>query len=191
MNKLFTTKWPLSHFLQLIAAWSHAQGIALQPSHIPGKKNTWADDLSCDRPDRFAFRRSERNRFTPCTATSGPDVAPSNRQMARGASRGRTPLTKGASLLRLFLQVPPHPTLKQGTVSALQARGASGMLLALKREMSSRRLQQNRRFCAMEPPFATPRASQEKDACASVAWFSYRLGAVTSTWNAGGYPQCL
>ena len=35
----------------------------------------------------------------------------------------------------------------------------------------------------MEPPFATPRASQEKGACASVAWFSHRLGAVTSTWN--------
>ena len=48
LDKLFTTKRPLSHFLQLIAAWSHAQGIALQPSHIPGKKNTWADDLSRD-----------------------------------------------------------------------------------------------------------------------------------------------
>ena len=32
----------------------------------------------------------------------------------------------------------------------------------------------------MEPPFATARASQEKGACASVAWFSHRLGAVTS-----------
>ena len=93
------------------------------------------------------------------------------------------PLRKGASLLRILLQVQPHPTLKQGTVSALQARGASGMLLALKRGMSSRRLQHYRRLCAMEPPFATPRASQEKGACASVAWFSHRLGAVTSTWN--------
>ena len=44
------------------------------------------------------------------------------------------PLRKGASLLSILLQVQPHPTLKQGTVSALQARGASGMLLALKLE---------------------------------------------------------
>ena len=51
------------------------------------------------------------------------------------------------------------------------------------RGMSSRRPQHNRRFCAMEPPFATPRASQEKGACASVDWFNHRLGAVTSTWN--------
>ena len=49
--------------------------------------------------------------------------------------------------------------------------------------MSVRRLQHSRRICAMEPPFATPRASQEKGACASIAWFSHRLGAVTSTLN--------
>ena len=49
--------------------------------------------------------------------------------------------------------------------------------------MSVGRLQHSRRICAMEPPFATPRASQEKGACASVAWFSHRLGAVTSTLN--------
>ena len=46
LNKLFTTKWPLWHFLRLIASWSHAHGIALMPSHIPGKKNVWADELS-------------------------------------------------------------------------------------------------------------------------------------------------
>ena len=51
------------------------------------------------------------------------------------------------------------------------------------RGMSVRRLQHSRRICAMEPPFATPRASQEKGACASVVWFSHRLGAVTSTLN--------
>ena len=74
LNKLFTTKWPLSHFLQLIAAWSHAQGIALQPSHIPGKKNTWADDLSRDKLDRFAHRRSERIRFTPSSLARPPQA---------------------------------------------------------------------------------------------------------------------
>ena len=54
----------------------------------------------------------------PCTATSSPYVAPSNRQMARGAPRGRTPLRKGASLLHLEMQVQSHPTLKQGMASA-------------------------------------------------------------------------
>ena len=46
IHKLFTTKWPLSHFLRLIASWEHARGINIQPTHIPGKKNTWADELS-------------------------------------------------------------------------------------------------------------------------------------------------
>ena len=74
LNKLFTTKWHLSRFLQLIAAWSHAQGIALQPSHIPGKKNTWADDLSRDWLDRFAHRRNERIRFTPSSLARPPQA---------------------------------------------------------------------------------------------------------------------
>ena len=65
LNKLFTTKWPLCHFLRLIASWSHAHGIALMPSHIPGKMNVWADDLSRDNLNRFAHRRHERLRFSP------------------------------------------------------------------------------------------------------------------------------
>ena len=65
LNKLFTTKWPLCHFLRLIASWSHAHGIALMPSHIPGTKNVWADDLSRDNLKRFAHRRRERLRFSP------------------------------------------------------------------------------------------------------------------------------
>ena len=65
LNKLFTTKWPLCHFLRLIASWSHAHGIALLPSHIPGKKNVWADELSRDNLKRFAHRRHERLRFSP------------------------------------------------------------------------------------------------------------------------------
>ena len=72
LNKLFTTKWPLCHFLSLIASWSHAHGIALMPSHIPGKKNVWADELSRDNLKRFAHRRQERLRFSPASlARSG------------------------------------------------------------------------------------------------------------------------
>ena len=36
INKLFTTKWPLSHFLMLIAAWGHAHGVARR---ISGQMN--------------------------------------------------------------------------------------------------------------------------------------------------------
>ena len=35
------------------------------PSHIPGTKNVWADDLSRDNLKRFAHRRRERLRFSP------------------------------------------------------------------------------------------------------------------------------
>ena len=71
INKLFTTKWPLSHFLKLIASWSHAHGVALQPTHIPGKKNTWADELSRDQLSRFRNRRHERIRFSPARLATG------------------------------------------------------------------------------------------------------------------------
>ncbi|CAE7456566.1 unnamed protein product [Symbiodinium sp. KB8] len=46
VNKLFTTSWPLSEFLDLIASWSSANGIMLQVSHVAGAHNEWADDLS-------------------------------------------------------------------------------------------------------------------------------------------------
>ena len=50
-------------FFKLIASWSHAQGIALMPTHIAGKKNVWADESSRDNLRRFAHRREERIRF--------------------------------------------------------------------------------------------------------------------------------
>ncbi|CAE7765187.1 unnamed protein product [Symbiodinium sp. CCMP2592] len=46
INKLFTTSWPLSQFLQLIASWSSCHGVDLQVSHVAGAHNQWADDLS-------------------------------------------------------------------------------------------------------------------------------------------------
>ena len=46
--------------------------MALMPTHIPGKKNEWADDLSRDRLTRFATRRKDRLRLTPTSlARSG------------------------------------------------------------------------------------------------------------------------
>ena len=45
LNKLFTTSWPLQLFVQLTAFWAHAHNVLLQPTHVPGRCNDWADDL--------------------------------------------------------------------------------------------------------------------------------------------------
>ena len=41
------------------------RGVALQVSHVPGKLNDWAVDLSRDRLQRFAHRPEERFLTTP------------------------------------------------------------------------------------------------------------------------------
>ena len=49
LNKMFTTSWPLQLFVQLTAFWAHARNVLLQPTHVPGRSNDWADDLSKGR----------------------------------------------------------------------------------------------------------------------------------------------
>ena len=51
--ELFTTSWPLQLFVQLTAFWAHARNVLLQPTHVPGRCNDWADDLSRGRLARF------------------------------------------------------------------------------------------------------------------------------------------
>ena len=68
-NRLSTTSWPLSIFLQLIARWACAHVVEIQPRHIPGGKNVWADELSRNSMHGFAHRPSCRVRFdrrSPC-----------------------------------------------------------------------------------------------------------------------------
>ena len=65
INKMFTTSWPLQIFVQLVASWAHAKNVLLQPTHLPGRYNEWADDLSTNRPARFAHRPANRVRFSP------------------------------------------------------------------------------------------------------------------------------
>ena len=62
VNKLFTTSWPLSEFLGLIASRSSANGVTLQVSHVAGAHNEWADDLSRGRLQAFAHRAQDRFR---------------------------------------------------------------------------------------------------------------------------------
>ena len=64
VNKLFTTSWPLSEFLSLIASWSSANGVTLQVSHVAGAHNEWADDLSRGRLQAFAHRTRDRLRIS-------------------------------------------------------------------------------------------------------------------------------
>ncbi|CAE7626068.1 unnamed protein product [Symbiodinium sp. CCMP2592] len=64
INKLFTTSWPLSQFLQLIASWSSCHGVDLQVSHVAGAHNQWADDVSRGRLQAFSHRPQERVRIS-------------------------------------------------------------------------------------------------------------------------------
>ena len=64
VNKLFSTAWPLSLFLRLVASWSHAHSVSLLVSHVSGKKNVWADELSRDRLERFKSKEAARFRFS-------------------------------------------------------------------------------------------------------------------------------
>ena len=45
INRLFTTTEPLSHFLQIVAAWSAHANVRLALTHLAGEKNVWADEL--------------------------------------------------------------------------------------------------------------------------------------------------
>ena len=65
LNKLFTTSWPLQLFVQLTAFWAHARNVLLQPTHVPGRNNDWADDLSRGRLAQFSHRPESRVRFSP------------------------------------------------------------------------------------------------------------------------------
>ena len=75
LNKLFTTSWPLQLFVQLTAFWAHAHNVLLQPTHVPGRCNDWADDLSRGRLTRFSHRPESRMRFSPASlAMSGRGI---------------------------------------------------------------------------------------------------------------------
>ena len=75
LNKLFTTSWPLQLFAQLTAFWAHAHNVLLQPTHVPGRCNDWADDLSKGRLARFSHRPESRMRFSPASlAMSGRGI---------------------------------------------------------------------------------------------------------------------
>ena len=104
INKMFTTSWPLQIFVQLVASWAHAKNVLLQPTHLPGRYNEWADDLSRPwtlRPPPCQSRALQPCR--PCTSWKGHHTLPRRGTMAPrtyGCSR-RACVTHGLLAVRL------------------------------------------------------------------------------------------
>ena len=48
---------------RLIARWVYAHAVELQPSHVPGLLNAWADEVSRNNLQRFAHRADCRVHF--------------------------------------------------------------------------------------------------------------------------------
>ena len=53
VNKLLSTRWPASVFLQMLGDFAFQHHVHLAVSHIPGPRNDWADDLSRQRTQRW------------------------------------------------------------------------------------------------------------------------------------------
>ena len=76
ISKMFTTSWPLQIFVQLVASRAHAKNVLLQLTHLPGRCNEWADDLSRNRLGRFAHLPANHMRFSPASlAQDGRGIA--------------------------------------------------------------------------------------------------------------------
>ena len=124
LNKLFTTSWPLQLFVQLTAFWAHARNVLLQPTHVPGRNNDWADDLSRGRLARFSHRPESRVRFS--LALSGRGL-----QLCRPGARNIWQLPPAARSQSLL-----HPNMCCDTIAniALATRmpGCVGQQLDIK-----------------------------------------------------------
>ena len=75
INKLFTTTPPLSDFLKLVATWSACNHVSMQITHLAGEFNTWADELSRNRLQRFSHRMHERTAMPLALLTAPVGVA--------------------------------------------------------------------------------------------------------------------
>ena len=67
----------VQHFL----AFAVVSNVRLQRTHVPGRLNDWADDLSRDRLQRFMNRPADRVRFSPASlaaAGRGLTLCPTN-----------------------------------------------------------------------------------------------------------------
>ena len=79
IDKLFSTKPPLSHVLLHMAAWVTRSGMDIRVSHVAGVDNIWADGLSREIPEIVALFAADRRIRLPPTALFGlvgPSVLP-------------------------------------------------------------------------------------------------------------------
>ena len=141
-NKLFTTTQPLCDFLQDVAAWSACSHVRLQVTHIAGEKNTWADELSRNKLQRFAQRSHQRHMFSlaqlaACTGRVQLHPPDANWQQVflqastyrRTYSYAKRPLPLHSSASWCILALPCKP-------DALAARYASNTPDAVRGEVS-------------------------------------------------------
>ena len=140
LNTLFSTSWPLSHFLRLAAGWAHRHGVTIQVSHIAGKLNDWADDLSCNRLSRFAHRPRDRfavdltalAREKPAVSLHPPEARWGDEHILMTLSALFRTLTQAASSRTEEGDTSAAPTgmlraLKEGHLLWLQAKLASSL----------------------------------------------------------------
>ena len=65
INRLFTTTEPLSHFLQIVAAWSAHANVRLALTHLAGEKNVWADELKSQPHRKISAPRARTGAHLP------------------------------------------------------------------------------------------------------------------------------
>ena len=80
INKLFTASWPLQVFVQLVASWAHAKNVLLQPTHLPGRYNDWAESPRAFRPP--PGQSCALQPCQPCTSWKGHHTLPRRGTMA-------------------------------------------------------------------------------------------------------------
>ena len=56
INKLWSMTEPIGTFLQLAAQWSSIHNVEMMITHVAGKQNTWADEVSRGQHACYATR---------------------------------------------------------------------------------------------------------------------------------------
>jgi len=153
LNKLFSTAEPIAHFLKLAAQWAHARGVHLLLTHLPGEKNTWADELSRDNLARFQHRASERMHVSLAQL-----ALPATGLRLHPADHSWPPALQHA-VASDNLQPPPAGAKREPLTASLHARTASTcqptlLLLSPRPERPQRAKLQHSTACLPHAPRA-------------------------------------
>ena len=90
INRQLSTKEPSATFLQFISQWALQRNVALSVSHIAGRDNSWADDLSRNRLQQWkAYPRFRLSLSTFFSIGRVVKLFPTSRPSAMVASIGK------------------------------------------------------------------------------------------------------